>query len=376
MIPVLTLRYYPALGGVETRALEVTTRLAGQYQLKVVTSDLKMERPFQRLSEKEHITEHKGVPIVRLKGKKFLPVEGYGVRLKGLEAVLSGSEMIHCHTYGAHQTDKAVKFARKMNIPALLTTHLHPSTHSHHTMLRSLYDGLVGKKTFERCTHIITITEIERDYIFRRFGIPKVKLTAIPNGIDLGRFRDLGHEREDNSLLFVGRLSPVKRLDMLLEALAQVKKTIPDVKLKIIGRDWGVKRQLLQLTKDLNIRDNIEFLEEVPFDELIEHYNRAKLFVLTSKYEAFGITIMEAIGCGTPGVVTSVGGTPEVVGDSGILCKENAGDVAENIIDVLTNEEKYNMFKENAEKRRKLFDWDIIAERVRKVYIKTLETAQ
>jgi len=372
MIPVLTLRYYPALGGVETRALEVTTRLADKYDLKVVTSDLKMERPFQRLSEREHLTEYKGVPIVRLKGKKFLPVEGYGVRLKGLEPALEGSEMIHCHTYGAHQTDKAVKFAEIENIPSLLTTHLHPSTHSHHKMLRSLYDGLVGKKTFQRCTHIITITEMERDYIFKRFGIPKEKMTAIPNGIDLKQFKDLGHEREENSLLFVGRLSPVKRLDLMLRALARVKKKIPDVKLKIIGRDWGVKKQLMQQAKELSIMDNIEFLEEVPFDTLVEHYNRAKLFVLTSRYEAFGITIMEAIGCGTPGVVTSVGGTPEVVGDSGRLCREDASDVAENIIDVLTHPEKYSQLKENTVKRRKLFDWDIIAERVQKLYEKTL----
>jgi glycosyltransferase involved in cell wall biosynthesis len=128
----------------------------------------------------------------------------------------------------------------------------------------------------------------------------------------------------------------------------------------------------VQQAKQMGIQNNIEFLEEVPFKDLVEHYNRAKLFVLTSRYEAFGITIMEAIGCGTPGVVTSVGGTPEVVGDSGLLCRENAKEVAEKIIDVLTNEDKYNHLKENAEKRRKLFDWDIIAERVRKVYENTL----
>jgi glycosyltransferase involved in cell wall biosynthesis len=55
-----------------------------------------------------------------------------------------------------------------------------------------------------------------------------------------------------------------------------------------------------------------------------------------------------------------------------MLCRENAGEVAEKIIDVLTNEEKYNLFKENTEKRRKLFDWDLIAERVKKVYESTL----
>ncbi|UCF09085.1 MAG: glycosyltransferase family 4 protein [Thermoplasmata archaeon] len=375
MIPVITLRYHPALGGVETRALEVTSRLAESFDLRVVTSDLKMERPFKKLSQKERITEYKGVPIVRLKAKRLLPVEGYGVRLKGLEEALSGSEMIHCHTYGAYQTDKAVKFAQKKGTPSLLTTHLHPSTHSHHKMLRSLYDGLLGKKTFQRCTHIITITEIERDYIFKRFGISKEKMTAIPNGIDLDKFRDLGYEREETTLLFVGRLSPVKRLDMLLEALARVKKTKPEIKLKIIGRDWGVKGQLVKLAQNLKIQDNIEFLEEIPFDELIEHYNRAKLFVLTSRYEAFGITIMEAIGCGTPVVVTSVGGIPEVVGNSGVLCRENPKEVAESIIDVLTHEDRYNSLKERTRERRKLFDWNIIAGNVKQVYEETLEKA-
>ena len=58
MIPVITLRYHPALGGVETRVLEVTTRLAPSFPLRVITSDLRMERPFQRLSEEENIAEY------------------------------------------------------------------------------------------------------------------------------------------------------------------------------------------------------------------------------------------------------------------------------------------------------------------------------
>ncbi len=57
MIPVVSLRYHPAMGGVETRALEVTSRLADSYDLRVITSDLKMERPFQKLSDKERLTE-------------------------------------------------------------------------------------------------------------------------------------------------------------------------------------------------------------------------------------------------------------------------------------------------------------------------------
>jgi glycosyltransferase involved in cell wall biosynthesis len=372
MIPVVSLRYHPALGGVETRALEVTNRLAKSFDLKVVTSDLKMERPYQRLTKEERISEYQNVPIQRLESKKFLPVEGYGVIMKGLNEALSDSEMIHIHTYGAHHADKSIKMAKKLGIPSILTTHLHPASHSHHKILRTFYDSLVGKGTLKRATSIITITEMEKDYISKRFGVRKDKMTAIPNGIDVSKFRDLGFEREKNSLLFVGRLSPVKRLNMLLSALAIVKKRIPDVRLRIIGRDWGVKSQLIAQSKDLKISENVEFLEEIPFEDLVGHYNRAKVFVLSSKYEAFGITIMEAIGCATPVVVTSVGGIPEVVGDAGILCKESKESLAKGIIELLTNEEKYEALKENTEKRRKLFDWDLIAERVKGVYEKTL----
>jgi glycosyltransferase involved in cell wall biosynthesis len=373
MIIVLCLRYYPALGGVETRVLEVTSRLAKSFPIKVVTSDLKMERPYQKLTKKESLTQYRDVSINRLASKKFLPVEGYGVKLIGLEEALQGSEMIHTHTYGAHHTDKAVKRANKLGIPSILTTHLHPASHSHHKALRSIYDSIIGKKTLQRCTSIITMTEIEKDYIASRFRIPKEKMTTIPSGIDLKIFKDLGYERDENTLLFVGRLSPVKRLDMLLRAVARVKKKVPDVKLRIIGRDWGVKNQLVELTNQLNIKDNLEFMGEITFENLIEQYNRAKAFVLTSKYEALGVTIMEAMGCGTPVVVTSVGGTPEVVGNAGILCEENEESVAKGIIEVLTNEQKYNTLKENTKTRRKDFDWDDIAKKVKSVYEKTLE---
>jgi D-inositol-3-phosphate glycosyltransferase len=280
--------------------------------------------------------------------------------------------MIHTHSYGAHHTDKAIKIARSMKVPSLLTTHLHPSYASHHKMLRSVYDSLVGKGTFRRSTHIITITEIEREDVAKRFDVPKEKMTAIPNGIDLSKFRDLGYEREGNTLLFVGRLSPVKRIDMLLRAVAIVKRKIPDVKLRVIGRDWGVKADLVQLAKELRIDKNVEFLSEIPFESLVEHYNRAKVFVLSSKYEAFGITIMEAIGCHTPVVVTGVGGVPEVVGDAGIICKEKDESLAKGILELLTDSEKYEVLRKNAERRRELFDWDIIAKDVKQVYERVL----
>ena len=84
MISVVCLRYYPAVGGVETTVLEITNRLAKSFPMKVITSDLKVENPFQRLSEKERLSEYMNVPIIRLESKKFLPVEGYGVIMKGV----------------------------------------------------------------------------------------------------------------------------------------------------------------------------------------------------------------------------------------------------------------------------------------------------
>ncbi|UCG68088.1 MAG: glycosyltransferase family 4 protein [Thermoplasmata archaeon] len=373
MISVVCLRYYPAVGGVETTVLETTCRLAESFQMKVVTSDLKVEKPFQRLSEKERLSEYKNVPITHLESKKFLPVEGYGVKMKGLLDAVSGSEMIHAHSYGAHHSDKVIKMTHKNGIPSILTTYLHPSTYSHHKILRSFYDSTVGRRTLNRATSIITLTNNEKDYIINRFGIPGEKIKVIPSGVDLAKFRDLGRKREENTLLFVGRLSPVKRLDMLLRALAKVKKKIPDVKLRIVGKDWGVKSDLVDLAKTLNIENNIEFLEELSFEGLINQYNSAKALVLTSRFETFGVVIMEAMACGTPAVAVGVGGIPEVVGDSGILCKDNEESVAQGIIKMLTNHEKYDSLKENTKKRRELFSWDLVSQKVKSLYEDTLK---
>lgn len=375
MISVVCLRYHPATGGVETTVLETTTRLAKSFELRVITSDLKVEKPFQRLSREEQLERYQGVPIIHLQSKKFLPVEGYGVRLEGLNKALGGSDMLHLHAYGSHHTDKAVKLASRNGTPSILTAYLHPATHSHHKFLRSLYDSTVGKRTLRKCTRIITLTNSEKDYIRKRFGIPKDKITVIPSGTDIEKFRDYGYERERNSLLFVGRLSPVKRLDLLLRALVKVKKKVPDVKLKIIGRDWGVQDQMVELTKQLNIEGNVEFLGEVPFDRLVEHYNRAKAFVLTSQFETFGVTIMEAIASGTPAVATRVGGVPEVVGDAGLLCDENEDSVAKVLTEILTNDTKYQELKENTKKRRELFHWDDIANKIKSIYEETLGKA-
>ncbi len=375
MISVVCLRYHPATGGVETTVLETTTRLAKSFELRVVTSDLKVERPFQRLSEDEQLDQYQGVPIAHLPSKKFLPVEGYGVIMKGLNEALEGSDMLHLHAYGSHHADKAVKYAARQGIPSILTAYLHPATHSHHKILRTLYDSTIGKRTLKRCTGIITLTSMEKDYIARRFGVPKERITVIPSGTDIDKFRDFGYEREENSLLFVGRLSPVKRLDMLFRALVRVKKRVPKVKLRIIGRDWGVEAQLLELAEQLKIGDNLEFLGEVTFDELVERYNRAKAFVLTSRFETFGVTIMEAIACGAPVVVTGVGGIPEVVGNAGIICEENDESVSKGIIRILTDDENYDELKENTRKRKGLFHWNDITEKVKSLYERTLENS-
>ena len=78
MISVVCLRCYPAVGGVETTVLEITNRLAKSFPMKVITSDLKVENPFQRLSEKERLSEYMNVPIIHLESKKFLPVHLHG----------------------------------------------------------------------------------------------------------------------------------------------------------------------------------------------------------------------------------------------------------------------------------------------------------
>jgi phosphatidylinositol alpha-1,6-mannosyltransferase len=153
------------------------------------------------------------------------------------------------------------------------------------------------------------------------YDVPAARLTVIPEPIDLAAWRQLfAHVAQPPAdrptVLCVARLYPRKRVEDLLEAARILRQRIPDVQVRIVGRgpEWT---RLQGLHRQLDLRDAVVFLGEVPRVTLAVEYARAHCFCLPSVQEGFGLVFLEAMAAGLPVVACRAAAVPEVVVDRG-----------------------------------------------------------
>ena len=230
-------------------------------------------------------------------------------------------------------------------------------------------------------TRIIAYSPHERDSMVRLYGADSGKILLIPCGVDLTMFRPLDQQavREklgfngEKILLFVGRIEPLKGLELLIHATAQIDTCQP-MRLLVVGggleRDPEVER-MRELARDLEITGLIEFVGRVDHEELPSYYNAADVCVVPSFYESFGLAALESMACGTPVVATRVGGLPTIVqhGRTGYLkswrCPEAFAGSLEMI---LSNKRLQQSMGQAARRRAEGMSWDAVAARVAEVY--------
>ena len=162
---------------------------------------------------------------------------------------------------------------------------------------------------------VLTPSQAFRDELVFN-GIAPHKVRVMPHGVDTERFtpRDWSRNGATYKLLYVGRVSKEKNLDVLAEALRSMGRD--DVKLTIVG-DGPYRTELMQHMADLNV----DFPGYLEGDSLVQAYRDADLFVFPSTTDTFGCVILEAHACAVPTIVTDVGGPRDIVvpGETGLV---------------------------------------------------------
>ncbi len=159
-----------------------------------------------------------------------------------------------------------------------------------------------------------------------------------------------------------------------IKILDKVIKEIP-VKLVLVG-DGPDRSECERLSRQLNLYEHVKFLGKQ--DGLVEILNCADLFLIPSQSESFGLSALEAMACGLPVVSSSVGGLPELIkhNETGYIAE--IGDIdrmARYVIDLFTNERKYNLFSENSRTRAvEYFDKNKIIPQYEEYYKRILES--
>ena len=187
----------------------------------------------------------------------------------------------------------------------------------------------------------------ERDLLERLYGATPGRVHVIPGGVDLDRFKPVGRAEArkelglngEQVLLFVGRLDPLKGVELLLQGAALLEER-HNIRIIIVGgdleRDPEVPR-LTSLAAELGIADRVRFEGAVPQERLPWYYGAADLLVAPSYYESFGLTVLEAMACGTPVVAARAGGLRSLVrdGETGYLVPWHCPDSFAQRIEVL-----------------------------------------
>ncbi len=228
------------------------------------------------------------------------------------------------HVYGLYDTIGAAVawFCRRRGIPYVLEPlgMFGPKVRSQRK--KQLYRRVLGDALFRGAAKVIATSDTEFKELLAG-GVPEEKLLLRRNGLDLSAFNKLpprGEFRErlqlgdDPLVLFLGRLSFIKGLDLLVEAFAQVPG---DAQLILAGPDDedGCLKRVSELVAAHNLQGRVKIAAPLYGEEKLAAFVDADVLVLPSRYESFGNAAAEAIACGTPVLVTSECGIAPLVKD-------------------------------------------------------------
>ncbi|MBO4553033.1 glycosyltransferase family 4 protein [bacterium] len=249
----------------------------------------------------------------------------------------------------------------------------YPETHPKDR--RSYFESYF-KKRLKNASHFITISDFSKKELTELYDVPPEKITTIYlGGLEFTEPNPNFTEKlPDKYFLYLGNLEPRKNVPMLLRAYAEAKKKEKDLpKLILAGSPTWLSDEIFETIKAKGLSDSVIVKGYVPLPDLPHYYRNALAFLFPSKYEGFGLPVLEAMGEGTPVLVSDGSSLPEVVGDSGILlpCDEESL-WTKALIDVFQNEALRNELSRKAVSRAQLFSWGKCASETRAVYEKTL----
>lgn len=211
-----------------------------------------------------------------------------------------------------------------------------------------------------RRTSIVTLSESSKAELVSEMGFRDQRIRVVHPGVD-ARFTPGGRRADHPTVLAVGRLVPVKQFPLLIDALADLRRCVPDLEAVIVGD--GYEREALERhRRDHDADDWLRLIGRVDDDELLDLYRQAWVLTSASAREGWGMTITEAGACGTPAVVTDIAGHRDAVADgrSGLLVA-SPSDLSDALARVLTDATLRDRLSAGARARAAECSWDATA---------------
>lgn len=228
-------------------------------------------------------------------------------------------------------------------------------------LFRKYYSFLIPKN-LKRANSIITISQFSKNRILKEFSFIKNKIDIVYHGVSK-KFVYKNIVKE-NYILYVGALNETKNF---LSVINAYKKLHEDIKLKMIcprTSTFNLSRENEKLLEEVKKNPNIKIYDYLSQEDLIQFYQKAKIFVFPSLHESFGFPILESMACGTPVICSKNTALEEIGKGSVVFCKEkDIWDIKEKI-SLLLNDEilQKELIKKGLEKIKE-FTWEKSSEK-------------
>lgn len=346
-----------------------------------------------------HIPAGPENPRPKAELQKYLPEFVNGI-LNFSETKRITYDLIHSHYWLSGLA--ALQLKEKWNIPviqmfhtlALLKNIIARSTEE----MEGDYRIEGEREVINQVDRIVVSTIDEKENLIKLYSSPKEKISIIPPGVDITRFYPISNDEakeflnipaDEKMILFVGRIEPLKGIDTLIKAIAQMRKsdvlsTCPHY-LYIIGGEPNSENcngsqeieRLKALCEEFGVGDMILFMGKKDQNTLQYYYSAAEIVVMPSNYESFGMVALEAMACGTPVVATQVGGLQHLIqnGKTGFIVPHNNPDsLEERLTQLICMPELRAQMSCNSIEYARTYSWETITPRIIDLYKKTINS--
>lgn len=243
----------------------------------------------------------------------------------------------------------------------------------------SLLENLLIPNRRTQVDHVLTLSECSRRDIIERLRLPAQRVSVVYPGVDPDQFRPdpvrQGRSDDRPYILCVAGSDPTKNVETLLKALAQLPSAIRTEHDVVLVGDLRRRQDLRDHARQLGVEANVRFAGVVDDAQLVRCYQQAAVLVFPSRYEGFGLPVVEAMACGCPVISSNASSLPEAAGDAALLADpSDVEGFAKHLEQVLSDSALRQTLRERGLARAAQFTWDRTARETVNVYRRVMES--
>ena len=223
------------------------------------------------------------------------------------------------------------------------------------------------RSVFSRAATIQTPSK----YLQQYYNNKGFQINYLPNSVDLSNFPYSRSTVKQYSILWIRAFDSIYQPEMAIQVLNLVKQKFPTASLTMVGPDKGKLQEIQLAIAKMKLQDAVEIVGAVQNDQLFRYYQSHQVYINTTKFESFGVALVEAASCGIPIVSTSVGEVPLIWEDRKNILLSDVDDVksmATNIELIFSDRTTADHISQNARENVKQFNAAIIVERWQELF--------